>query len=126
MGLVSYGFWNPVKGPTGGFFPIIVSTALLFLSVVMLLSKDTAKKVIVFPVDDFLVVLGALFVIAATYLIGMIPAIFAYLFLWSKFIQKDSLKTALILTISVGGTLALVFSVWFNTMFPTPLIANLF
>jgi len=126
VGLTSYGFWNPVKGPTSGFFPIIVSVALLILSGVMLLSKEGNQKKVTFPMEDFLIVLSVLFVIIAIYLIGMMPAIFVYLFIWTRFIQKENLKTTLILMLSVGGTLALVFEVWFNKLFPTPLIARLF
>jgi uncharacterized membrane protein YfcA len=59
------------------------------------------------------------------YLIGMIPAILVYLFVWTKFVQKESIKTSLIMVLTVGGTLGLVFGVWFATPFPEPLIMKL-
>ena len=48
VGFTSYGFWDPIKGPTGGFFPIIVSILLFILSVVLLVKKPTEKEVTTF------------------------------------------------------------------------------
>ena len=60
------------------------------------------------------------------YVFGMIGAILIYLFVWMKFVEKESWKNSIILTVCVGGVAWLIFSVWLGVNFPEGLIIKTF
>ena len=61
-------------------------------------------------------------ILAASYVIGMLAAVFIYLILWMKGVEKAGWKQTLTLTITVGGAVWLIFSVWLGIQFPAGLL----
>ena len=91
-----YGFWDSVAmKPTKGFFPGIISIGLIALSVLAFingLKSPTAE----FRLINWYVPLAVLLIIAATYVIGMIPSLLIFVFLWLKVYEKQSWTTTII------------------------------
>ena len=126
LGVTKFGFWDPVKGPVGGFYPTIISTVLFVLSLLAFVQsfREAPPKI---HKADLMVLLAAVGVLAGSYIFGMIGAIVLYLFIWTKFVEKESWKNTIILTVSVGGVAWLIFWVWLGVNFPKGIIgAKLF
>lgn len=91
-----YGFWDSVAmKPTKGFFPGIISIGLIALSVLAFingLKSPTAE----FRLINWYVPLAVLLIIAATYVIGMIPSLLIFVLLWLKVYEKQSWTTTII------------------------------
>ena len=97
-----YGFWDSVAmKPTKGFFPGIISIGLIALSVLAFingLKSPTAE----FRLINWYVPLAVLLIIAATYVIGMIPSLLIFVFLWLKVYEKQSWTTTIIALLIVS------------------------
>lgn len=124
MGLGKYGFWHAMKGPMPGFFPVIVGFALLAVSILSFVQsfKETAP---VFPVANWFVPLGFIALIAASYIIGMIPSIAIYVVLWLKWYEKCTWKATIIAFVILMAIVVGAFSMWLRIDFPKGLIYNL-
>lgn len=121
LGIVKLGFWDEVKGPMGGFYPSLVSGILLVMSIAAFSQswKETGEKM---KKEEGLAALAAAGILAASYVIGMLTAVFLYLILWMKGVEKAGWKQTLTFTITVGGAVWLIFSVWLGIQFPAGLL----
>ncbi len=121
LGLGKYGFWHSSKGPLPGFFPVIISIVMLLASILSF-AFSFKERIPVWPRDNWMAVLGAAFVIGATFLVGMIPSVAIYVLAWVRGYEKCSWKTtivtfAVIMTIVVG-----CFVLWLDVPFPKGLL----
>ncbi len=125
LGLNKYGFWHSTKGPMPGFFPVIISFAMLLASALAFVFsfKETAP---IWPRDNWMAVLSGALIIGATFLIGLIASVGLYVILWLKWYEKCTWKTTLI-TFAVIMTIVIgCFVVWLGVPFPMGLIYDSF
>ena len=121
LGLAEYGFWNESKGPMSGFFPVVIASALLLISVVTFFQSFSEKKPIL-PAINWLPALSVVLIIGASLLIGMVPSLALYVVLWLRYFEKYNWKTTLITT---GFMMAIVigcFVLWLGVPFPQGLL----
>lgn len=120
-----YGFWDSVAmKPTKGFFPGIISIGLIALSVLAFingLKSPTAE----FRLINWYVPLAVLLIIAATYVIGMIPSLLIFVFLWLKVYEKQSWSTTIIALLIVSFIVIGCFRIWLDIQFPIGFIGEL-
>ena len=120
-----YGFWDSVAmKPTKGFFPGIISIGLIALSVLAFingLKSPTAE----FRLINWYVPLAVLLIIAATYVIGMIPSLLIFVFLWLKVYEKQSWSTTIIALLIVSFIVIGCFRIWLDIQFPIGVIGEL-
>ncbi len=123
LGLQKYGFWSDTKGPRPGFFPVIMAVLLIAMSVLLFFQsfKEEQGR---YPLSNWLVALGGIGIFAASFLIGFIPAIGAYVIVWLKVYEKCTWKLTLI---SFGVIMAIIvgtFVLWLGVPFPNGLILD--
>ena len=120
-----YGFWDSVAmKPTKGFFPGIISIGLIALSVLTFingLKSPTAE----FRLINWYVPLAVLLIIAATYVIGMIPSLLIFVLLWLKVYEKQSWTTTIIALLIVSFIVIGCFRIWLDIQFPIGFIGEL-
>ena len=120
-----YGFWDTgAMKPTKGFFPGIISIGLIALSVLAFingLKSPTAE----FRLINWYVPLAVLLIIAATYVIGMIPSLLIFVFLWLKVYEKQSWTTTIIALLIVSFIVIGCFRIWLDIQFPIGFIGEL-
>ena len=120
-----YGFWDSVAmKPTKGFFPGIISIGLIALSVLAFvngLKSPTAE----FRLINWYVPLAVLLIISATYVIGMIPSLLIFVFLWLKVYEKQSWTTTIIALLIVSFIVIGCFRIWLDIQFPIGFIGEL-
>lgn len=120
-----YGFWDSVAmKPTKGFFPGIISIGLIALSVLAFINgrkSPTAE----FRLINWYVPLAVLLIIAATYVIGMIPSLLIFVFLWLKVYEKQSWTTTIIALLIVSFIVIGCFRIWLDIQFPIGFIGEL-
>lgn len=120
-----YGFWDSVAmKPTKGFFPGIISIGLIALSVLAFingLKSPTAE----FRLINWYVPLAVLLIIAATYVIGMIPSLLIFVLLWLKVYEKQSWSTTIIALLIVSFIVIGCFRIWLDIQFPIGFIGDL-
>lgn len=122
---LDYGFWNSAAAkPTKGFFPTIMAVALMGISVLGFINGLKAEKV-EFRLANWFVPLGLIAVIAASYIIGLVPAILIFEFVWLKLYEKVSWKTTIITIAIVVFIVVCCFQMWLGIDFPKGLIGNL-
>lgn len=120
-----YGFWDSVAmKPTKGFFSGIISIGLIALSVLAFingLKSPTAE----FRLINWYVPLAVLLIIAATYVIGMIPSLLIFVLLWLKVYEKQSWSTTIIALLIVSFIVIGCFRIWLDIQFPIGFIGEL-
>ena len=120
-----YGFWDSVAmKPTKGFFPGIISIGLIALSVLAFINGlkcPTAE----FRLINWYVPLAVLLIIAATYVIGMIPSLLIFVFLWLKVYEKQTWTTTIIAILIVSFIVIGCFRIWLDIQFPIGFIGEL-
>lgn len=124
LAIFDVGFWDPVKGPLGGFYPALASCVLIpvcLVSAVQSLKQESSP----FNRDDLKVALGAGVTIALFKVIGMIASIALFLFLWVRIVEKRSWLFCAKFTVIIAGIAWLVFDFWLNVKFPTGMIFDL-
>lgn len=120
-----YGFWDSVAlKPTKGFFPGIISVALVALSVLAFingLKSPTAE----FRLINWYVPMAVLLILLSTYVIGMIPSLLIFVFLWLKVYEKQSWVTTIISLLIVSFIVIGCFRLWLDIQFPIGFIGEL-
>lgn len=116
-GLGEYGFWNEYKGPKSGFFPTIIATMQLAMSVLAFIQGNKDKRPSL-PSKNWLAAIGMLSMVLGSYIIGMEPAILVFLLVWLRAYEKCSWKiviltSAVMMTIVIGA-----FDLWLGIDFP--------
>lgn len=121
LGLTKYGFWDPLRGPMSGFYPVIIGTVLLLVSLLAIVESFKEEKPDL-PAKDWLVPLAVVMILAATYVIGLIASLLVFLVVWIRWVEKFPWKTTILTTILVGGIAVGVFSIWLGVPFPKGLL----
>lgn len=124
LGFAKYGFWDEFKGPKPGFLPIIISIALLAVSVLAFIGSFKEKHVEL-PRENWLCALGLLAIVAASFIIGMELAILVYLIIWLHLYEKQSWKTTIIATVVIMAIVIGAFDLWLGIDFPKGIIYDL-
>lgn len=117
LGITKYGFWQNGKGPMSGFYPILISIALLFTSILAFL-QAFHEKVPAFPKENWLVALSVVLIITASYLIGMIPSVLIFILVWVRYVEKFPWKTAIATMLFIGCIAIGIFVLWLDVQFP--------
>ena len=120
-----YGFWDSTAmKPTKGFFPGIISVALIalsFLAFINGLKSPNAE----FKLINWYVPAAVLLIIGSTYVIGMIPSLLIFVFLWLKVYEKQSWVTTLVSLAIVAFIVIGCFRIWLDIQFPIGFIGEL-
>jgi hypothetical protein len=116
LGSNAYGFWEDKSGPAGGFFPVIIGCILLLVSVINIISAGS--KTPEFSKDSFLLLGAAVTIFASSLVIGMIPALLAFMLIWLRAYEKQVWKTTLVTTGVMGAIVIGVFVLWLQVSFP--------
>ena len=120
-----YGFWDSTAmKPTKGFFPAIISVALIALSVLAFINGLRSPNA-EFKLINWYVPGAVLLIIAATYVIGMIPSLLIFVFLWLKLYEKQSWLTTLIALAIVAFIVIGCFRIWLDIQFPIGFLGEL-
>lgn len=123
-GLGKFGFWDSVKGPTPAFVPSIICVLLLALSIAQFLTsfKEEAS---VYHKDEFKIILAILLLVASIYVIGMFPAMIAFMLIWLGIVEKAPWKTTILVAVITNALLYGVFVLWLNVRFPAGMIMDM-
>lgn len=124
IGFFDYGFWDSAKlTPTKGFFPVIISVALMAISVVALLQglKDKSKFV-EFKLHNWFVPAALLFILLVSSLTGFVIAIVIFEILWLRFYERQSWLTTLVALAIVLFLVVGCFQMWLGISFPRGII----
>ena len=124
-GLTKFGFWDATSGPTPAFVPTIICVVLFVICILGFITSYKDTKESKFHKEEFLVIGAAVLIIAATFLIGLLPALAVYLLLWLKLVEKTPWKTAIIIFVVVMAIVIGVFVLWLGVPFPEGLIMDL-
>ncbi len=120
-----YGFWDSTAmKPTKGFFPGIISVGLIALSVLAFINGLKSPNA-EFRLINWYVPAAVLLIIGATYIIGMIPSLLIFVFLWLKIYEKQSWTTTLIALAIVAFIVIGCFRIWLDIQFPIGFIGEL-
>jgi hypothetical protein len=122
-GLTRHGFWDSLKGPMPGFVPVLMATLMLALSVLGVIGSLKAKSK---PDrrENWTILLASGIAFGLVFLIGMIPALMVFVFVWLKFYEKAGWKnTGIILLISFGIAYG-IFTLWLEILFPAGIIVD--
>ena len=124
-GLTKFGFWDATSGPTPAFVPTIISVVLFIVCILGFITSFKDKKESKFHKEEFLVIGAAVLIIAATFLIGLLPSLAVFLVLWLKLVEKTPWKTTIIILLFLMALVIGVFVLWLGVPFPEGLIMDL-
>ena len=124
-GLTKFGFWDATSGPTPAFVPTIISVVLFIICILGFITSFKDKKESKFHKEEFLVIGAAILIIAATFLIGLLPSLAVFLVLWLKLVEKTPWKMTIIILAVVMAIVIGVFVLWLGVPFPEGLIMDL-
>ena len=120
-----YGFWDSTAmKPTKGFFPGIISVALIALSVLAFINGLKSPNA-EFKLINWYVPAAVLLIIGSTYVIGMIPSLLIFVFLWLKVYEKQSWVATLVSLAIVAFIVIGCFRIWLDIQFPIGFIGEL-
>lgn len=116
LSVLDYEIINPTKGPMLGFMPFIVG---LLLTVVGVLDLLQARKNVepIFLKDNFLFIFCVAATIAASYLIGLLPAGYLFSFGWLKTKERCSWAVTIITMVFLLVLILGVFVFWLDIPF---------
>lgn len=121
LGFTKYGFWDPFKGPRPGFFPIIISVAMLVASVAALVFSFKEENP-AWPKENWLLPLCVLVLFATTHVFGMILSLLVFVVLWLRIFEKCTWKTTIVFSVVLMAIVISVFSLWLKIPFPNGII----
>lgn len=118
IGVTQLGFWHSVDGPQPGFFPTIMAMVMFLTSVLSLVQSGKESKKAKFHRDELMVIASGAGIIAATFIIGLIPSCFLYVVLWLRVFEKTPWKSTLTVAVVIMAIAIGVFQVWLGVQFP--------
>lgn len=121
-GLSKFGFWDSSKGPTAAFVPTIVCVLLIVLCAVAFVKSFKDTKPVTYHKDEFIMIAMGILILAAIYLIGMLPALAIFVVLWLKFVEKAPWKHIILILAIVMAIVIGVFVLWLKVRFPEGLL----
>lgn len=116
-----YTLFKPSQGPGDGFLPFILSVLLVIVGLFDL-RKCGERKTGTITKENWLIVLCVGAVIALSYLIGMVPCILIFAFLWLKLKEKCTWKETIISMVVIVILVVGIFAVWMEIPFPEGLL----
>lgn len=120
-----YGFWNSeAMKPTKGFFPGIISIGLIALSILAFIN-GLKSPMAEFKLINWYIPIAVLLIIGSTFVIGMIPSLLIFVFLWLKVYEKQSWLTTIISLLIVAFIVIGCFRIWLDIQFPVGIIYEL-
>jgi hypothetical protein len=128
MSITQYGLWF-FHGPGGGFLPLIAGTLVFVCGTIILVrsmrgAKETKEKITLDIRAVQIIVVGTL-TLFSMYLVGMIIAIFVFLFCWIKFFEKRSFKKSLAISFGTTVFMHIIFRVLLSVPLPRGLLGIL-
>ena len=124
VGLAHHGFWDKLKGPLPGFVPSLMAGLMLFASIIGIVQsfkeKEEADRL-----ENWVIVLASAMVIALVFLIGMIPSLMLFVFVWLRYYEKTNWKQTITVLIISFGIAYGVFVLWLDVPFPIGFIMNM-
>jgi hypothetical protein len=120
-GITHHGFWDELKGPLPGFVPALIAALLFLISVfgvIQSFREEAAKKAL----ENWTILLAAFITFGMVFLIGMLPALMVFVFVWLKFYEKTSWKNTLIILVISFSIAYGVFVMWLEVPFPMGLL----
>lgn len=118
LGMTGLGFWDGINGPQAGFFPSIISVVMIAGSLVALKQSFTEEAKAKYYRDECTVILTALGIFVAAFIVGLIPACIFFVILWLKVFEKADWKSTIIVTLVVAAIVGGVFEIWLGIQFP--------
>jgi uncharacterized membrane protein len=122
-GIFRYGFWQN-NGPGAGFFPTVFGLAAAIAAAAILVRRTQLVEAGI-EWRSFAPAAAVVAAVLATPLIGMIPALVVFIFLWVKLVENHAWRPTLITTVVAGLVLHFVFAVWLGVRFPDSMLTTL-
>lgn len=116
IGIFQLGFWD--KETKSGFFPSIIAGVMILGSIASLFQTLKEEVKVEYNLLEIKVIMGALLIIAGTFVLGLLPSIFLYLFIWLKFVEKARWMEIITIMIIMAAIVFGVFVVWLQVQFP--------
>ena len=124
LGVSKYGLWKAGEGPLSGFFPVVVASVLACASI-FTMKQSLREEVPVFEKQAFFVIAGICFILAGTWLIGLLPVLLIFYLGWLVLVEHLPVKTIVIATIIMTAIIYGTFAVWLKVPFPEGLLFEL-
>lgn len=118
IGFTQLGFWHKVDGPRPGFFPTIMAIVMFFTSILSFVQSLKETKQPKFHKDELIVIASGAGIIAATFIIGLLPSCLLYIVIWLRFFEKTPWKATIIVSVVIMAIVVGVFQVWLGVQFP--------
>jgi len=117
-GMSKFGFWDPSKGPTAAFVPVIVCTLMLALCALDFVKSFKDTKPVKYYKPEFIMIVTGLILLAAIHFIGMLPALAIFVVVWLKLMEKAPWKHIILILAIVMAIVIGVFVMWLKVRFP--------
>lgn len=120
LGIFQYEFWmNTVPG--GGFMPTIMGIILTLFSVLVIVDKKNNKA---FESDrkGLIPVVAVIGTLVSNIIFGLIISVVLMIFVWLKYVESQSFKTSLIVTVLTASIAYAIFGLWLRVPFPTGIL----
>lgn len=118
IGITQLGFWHDVDGPQPGFFPTIMAIVMFLTSLLSLVQSLKESGELKFHRDELMVIASGAGIIAATYIIGLLPSCFIYILIWLRVFEKTPWKSTITVAVVIMAIAIGVFQVWLGVQFP--------
>lgn len=123
--LVHYDLFSPTQGPMQGAVPMVLGI-LLSLTGVLAMFQVKDAEIPAFDKRNWSIILAVALIILFSYIIGFIPSVFVFLFVWLKFVEKLSWKISGIVTLILMTFVIGVFVFWMEIPFTEGILAEIF
>ncbi len=123
IGVTKFGYFNRLKGGTAAFLPVTCAAVMLVASTVTLIQSFV--KVEKPPKISFLCILFFIMsfgIVAMSYIIGLMPAMLLYVFIWIKFVEKVKWLNSIIVTAACAAVGYGLFQFALRVPFPQGMI----
>ena len=121
QGLTKFGFFDRLKGGTPAFMPILCASVMLVAGVIAMI-RSFKEEIPDFHILCFIFLLLGGALIYLTKLIGLLPSLLIFVFIWVKVIEKSSWRSTLIVVALMAVIGYGLFQGILNVPFPNGLI----
>ena len=115
-----------MDGPKPGFFPAIMALVMLGVCILAFVQSFKEDKEVRITTDELLVILSGAGLIAAVFLIGLVPSILLFVLIWMRLVERRNWKeTFIVMAISAAIAVG-VFQLWLGIRLPMGIFEKLF